>query len=171
MFERSFSLFKCDLQMYFPVVLARELTEVNDDDMPIVKLKKKEKGRTFELKDEEILKTDKGFVIRKAEGTQVFQIEPEHLRTDAGIEVYTDLTSTTIPEVEKEQTLKLFQTIPQFAAAYATPGFGEILRSKLPPQKMLDQLFDLYGIDYDNIETEQKEEARKALDEFIKGLS
>jgi len=36
---------------------------------------------------------------------------------------------------------------------------------------MIEQLFDLFGVDYDNIETDQKEVARKALDEFIKGLN
>ena len=121
MFERSFSFYKCDLQMYFPAVLARELTEVDENDEAIIPLKKEKKGVPFQIENEKVLKTDKGFVIQKSEGTQVFQIEPEHLRTDAGIEVYTDLTSPTIPEVKKAQTLELFQAIPNLATAYETP--------------------------------------------------
>lgn len=157
--------------MYYPAVLARELTEVDENDEAIIALKKEKKGVPFQIENEKVLKTDKGFVIQKSEGTQVFQIEPEHLRTDAGIEVYTDLTSPTIPEVKKAQTLELFQAIPNLATAYETPWFWDILKSKLPPQKMIEQLFDLFGVDYDNIETDQKEVARKALDEFIKGLN
>lgn len=172
MFERGFKLYGDDLQMYYPRALALEVAKVDDEtNQPVVELKKQKKGVPFELKEEKIIKTGKGFVIQKSEGTQVFQIEPEHLRTDASIEVYTDLTSPTIPEVKKEQMLDLFKTIPLLANAYITPGFWEILKAKLPPQKMISQLFDLFWVDYDNIETEQKEEARKALDEFIKGIS
>ena len=107
--------------MYYPAVLARELTEVDENDEAIIALKKEKKGVPFQIENEKVLKTDKGFVIQKSEGTQVFQIEPEHLRTDAGIEVYTDLTSPTIPEVKKAQTLELFQAIPNLATAYETP--------------------------------------------------
>lgn len=172
MFERGYRFYRDDLQMYFPRTLAVEIANVDETTgQQIVQLKKSKKGVPFELKDERIIKTGKGFVIQKAEGTQVFQIEPEHLRTDSGVEVYTDLTSPTMPEVKKAQILDLFKTIPLLAGAYNTPGFGEILKAKLPPQKMISQLFDLFGVDYDNIETEQKEEARKALDEFIKGIS
>ncbi len=171
MFERGFRFYRDDLQMYYPRALAVELTKVDEEDNPVIELKKQKKGVPFELKDEKIIKSSKGFVIQKSEGTQVFQIEPEHLRTDSSVEVFTDLTSPSTPEVKKAQMLDLFKTIPILATAYATPGFSDILKSKLPPQKMISQLFDLFGVDYDNIETEQKEEARKALDEFIKGIA
>jgi hypothetical protein len=36
---------------------------------------------------------------------------------------------------------------------------------------MLTQLFDLFGIDYDTIQSEQKEIARKQLDDFINGIA
>lgn len=124
MFERGFKLYGDDLQMYYPRALALEVAKVDDEtNQPVVELKKQKKGVPFELKEEKIIKTGKGFVIQKSEGTQVFQIEPEHLRTDASIEVYTDLTSPTIPEVKKEQMLDLFKTIPLLANAYITPGF------------------------------------------------
>lgn len=59
MFERGFKFYRDDLQMYYPRALAREITKVDENDSPIIPLKKNKPGVPFELKDEKIIKTQK----------------------------------------------------------------------------------------------------------------
>jgi len=105
-YQRIANQHRCNLQMFFPQKMVREMTDDGQSTPTYPSI-----PMNGELRK-------KGKFIKKA-GKHLFEVKPEDIMGDIGIEVYTDINTTAINEVEKAQKLEFFNALQGITALYA----------------------------------------------------
>lgn len=152
-YERFADLYKDLLQKYFVYTLWFDWDEKNLPEITI-------EGWEF----------DKKWNYKQIKWSSIFKVNPEALRWEIMIDVYTNTTAPTINAVDRAQKLELINSISQFTQWYMLAKQAwEDIESILPFKKTLEELANDFNISTENNAWDVNLKDKKA--EFIKKLT
>jgi hypothetical protein len=128
-----------NIMMYYPRKMARAIVAIDENNEPTET--PEPSYPTIEMEGKKV----SGKKLVKTEGKTLFEVTPEVIRGDIGVEVYTNLNTPTINEVEKQQLMDFYsQGCVGIANAYmANPELADLK----PKNEALKDLADKFNID------------------------
>lgn len=171
-FGRAYRLYLSNLQQFYPLKLASRIVygeaKEGEESQPDFE------GASAEAKEPTVPLTGKAFNgtnFYDKPGLSAFQVTPDSIRGEFGIEVKTNLNTPSLKQLEKENMADFYVKAANMAAAAANvPSLQKNM------DKVIGELAFLSGVDLGNdsggAEAKAKaDEMRKALEGMAQGLS
>jgi hypothetical protein len=170
-FSRAYRLYLSNLQQFYPLKLASRIvygeSKEGEEAQPDFEGSGDVEAPTVPLKD----KAFNGTNFYDKPGLASFQVTPDAIRGEFGIEVKTNLNTPSLKQLEKENMADFYVKAANMAAAAANvPALQKNM------EKVIGELAFLSGVDLGNDAGGQEakakaEEMRKALEGMAQGMS